>query len=134
MQFSRDIPRHKDQNEDRHIPPVEEPAESQPRFAIKNSEQNEKGERINQAEQTFGEARQGATNPKAEKPEIAPPPSLITIHAAKNCAGDESAENRLRHDDAAEDRRSETAKINQAAKKSAPVVAQFFADQECQRC
>ena len=60
-------------------------------------------------------------------------PALVTAYSAKDRTGDECAEERLGHDHSPEDGGSTGAEIDETGEKSAPVVFQFFADQECQR-
>ena len=44
--FGRDVPRHKQDHEDRDIPPMKKAAETQARFAVKKSKKNKNCERV----------------------------------------------------------------------------------------
>src|ERR1700687_5658997 len=128
MQFGLNVPRHEQHHEDRQISPMKEPAEADPRLAIEQCEQEKDRQRVNQSEQAFRQASQCATNPETEEPKITSASPLIATYAAKNRAGDERGEHWFGHDNAPEQRCAAAAKINQARKKSAPVISQFFAD------
>src|SRR5262249_44580928 len=98
MPFRRDVPRHKERDEDQRVGPVKKFFESQARFPMHNGKQNENCERIEEPKQTFGQTRKRAANPKSKEPKRAAASPMITAHSAKNCAGDECAEDRLGHD------------------------------------
>ncbi len=83
--------------------------------------------------QTVCHAGKRHANPKAKKPPAPALPPFVAANRAVKRAGDKGAEDRLRHDDAAENKRAATTEMNQPGKKTAPGTTQPVADQEGER-
>src|ERR1700730_8375527 len=126
MPFGCDVPGNEEQNEDRDIGPMEKARETQSRFAIQRRQQNKNRERINQSKQGLGQTGERAADPKTKKPPTASAPPLVTAQPAKHRARYKRAEQRFRHQDPSEHRGPAAAKINQARKKSAPIICQLL--------
>src|SRR2546423_1192342 len=60
-------------------------------------------------------------------------PALITAQAAKDRACNKRTDKRLWHDDSREQKFAAKAEINQTSHETAPVIGEFFADQEDHR-
>src|SRR5260370_29133831 len=108
--------------------PMEKRRKSETGLTVKHSEQEKKGDEIDQPEDTFGHTGKGRANPKAGEPEASMLPALVTTDCTKNPAGDKSTEDRFGHNDSSQKKRAAAGKINQTSQKAVPVITQSLPD------
>src|SRR6266567_310457 len=101
---------------------MQKQTEAQTRLSIQQRQQQQHRPRIKQTMKSFGQASERRADPKTEKPEAARTAPLVTAYAAEDRAGNESAENRLGHDEPSEQKGAAGAEINQTGKKTSPVI------------
>src|SRR5438067_2084703 len=80
--------------------------------------------------QAFRHASQRHANPKAKEPTTPALPPFVAANRAVKRAGDQGAEDRLRHDDATENKRAATTEMYESGQETAPWATQPIADQE----
>ena len=83
--------------------------------------------------EAFRHACNRATNPKTDEPGASAWPSFVTANRAVNRARDESAEERLGHENAVENKCPTTAELDESGEKAAPGTAQPVADEKGER-
>ena len=110
--------------------PAQEFAKPETRFPVKTGEQTEDRRGIKQTVQAFRHAGEGDENPKAHKPAAPPLPPFVPANRAVNRTGDKGAEDRLRHNDAAEEKSATTAEMDQPGEKTAPWATEAITDEE----
>src|SRR5438477_6951015 len=122
------VPRSNNEQKDRQVRPMQKQAEAQTSLSIQQPQDQQHCPRIKQTVHSFGQTSERRANPKAKKPKTAKAAPLITAYVAKDRTGNESAENRLRHNEPSEQKSAAGAKINQTGEETAPVISQPFAD------
>ena len=128
-----DVPGRGDEQKNQNPIPAQQFAKPQARFAIKTAEQTEDRSRIEQAVQAFRHAGERNANPEANEPAAPALPSFVAANRAVNRAGDEGAEDRLRHDDAAEKKSAAATEMDQPGEKTAPRAAEPVANEKSER-
>src|SRR5215211_6975384 len=122
MPLGPDVPGRQDQKKHQRIFPAQKRAKPNPRFAIKNREQNKNRGGVNDSEQPFRQARQRSENPDAGEPHAAMAPPLIAAYSAEHRASYECGDERFGHDNAREKKCAAEAEIDQTCDETAPVI------------
>ncbi len=133
LPFHPEMPGRGDEKKNENSIPAQQFTETNAGLSEKAGEQAEHRRGIKQAVQAFRHAGEGRANPEADEPGTPARATFVAANRAIDRARDEGAEDRFRHNDAPEQKRSATAQVNEAGEEPVPRSAEPIPDQESER-